>query len=620
MSGICGIIRFDGQSVQKEEIQDMLNAMPHRGNDSGNISIEDNIGFGHKMLYTTPESLHESQPLKSNDGLLLLTADMRIDNRDELIEKLELKEDTFTIVTDADLILLAYQKWRKDSPKQLIGDFAYVIWDPEQNHLFCVRDRLGIKPFYYYIDKKQFVFSSEIPSIFTINGIKRELDIGELKCYMENIFPENTKTYFKNILRIPGSTSMTVSDKDKNTLFSLYWDISKIDINWDLSFEDAKDKFLKLFIQSIQSRMRSAYPIGFDLSGGLDSSSIVCTANSLKTGQTITPFSLRYGSLKCDEGEYIEEVSRHIGKKVVNVDIVKKNLLRNYSLDFIYKHNTEWPVFGTYSDGFPMAEYASKKNIRIMLSGVGGDDILTGNLHYLTDYLKHFKYFKLLNALKKMHFDRDIILQYLIKPMLPKWLKSIIKTMLRRSDKKALICHRLKTLASEVEKIERSSLYKYEEINKLYGPFYTMWFEDNPTKIAGLYDVEVSFPFFDTKLIEFSMTLPPEFKGIGSKYIDKKIILREAMKGILPEKIRTRANKSEFSESILFQVNFIKNIEELLKNALIVEFGLIMQDEIDEALSNFNNKNDEINNANKLWELVHLEMFLKTNLDIMANK
>lgn len=132
MSGICGIVRFDGKPVEPEEIQKMLHTMPNCGHDAEGIRVDGSVGFGHRMLWTTPESLHENQPLVSKDGNLIVTADARLDNRDELFEKLAIKEKDFSIVTDIDLILWSYQKWGEDCPKHLTGDIAGAIWDKKK--------------------------------------------------------------------------------------------------------------------------------------------------------------------------------------------------------------------------------------------------------------------------------------------------------------------------------------------------------------------------------------------------------------------------------------------------------------------------------------------------------
>ena len=157
MSGICGIVRFDGKPAENIKIQKMLDVMHNCGNDAEKIWVAGSIGFGHKMLWTTPESFHEKQPLVSDDGNLILTADARIDNREEIFELLDVGEKKNDVVTDANLILRSYLKWGEECPKYLIGDYAFAIWDTESNKLYCARDTMGIKQFYYYMNEACFI-------------------------------------------------------------------------------------------------------------------------------------------------------------------------------------------------------------------------------------------------------------------------------------------------------------------------------------------------------------------------------------------------------------------------------------------------------------------------------
>ena len=156
MSWICGIIRLDGNAVQKCDILTMLNAVRNRGNDAEGLWLEGSVGFGHKMLWTTPESFHEKQPQITENDTIILTADVRIDNRDELFEQFGLNENDHDIITDTDLIIWSYQKWSEDCPKYIVGDYSFALWDKEQKQLFCSRSPLGIKPFNYYLDHKFF--------------------------------------------------------------------------------------------------------------------------------------------------------------------------------------------------------------------------------------------------------------------------------------------------------------------------------------------------------------------------------------------------------------------------------------------------------------------------------
>ena len=174
MSGIAGAYySFDGRPVEKTDIEKMLNIIVHRGPDGSRIWTDGPIGFGHRMLWTTPESLNEKLPFSNKTEELSITADARIDNRDELISTFDLPGRSRQTIADSELILTAFEKWGEGCPERLLGDFSFAIWDSRKNRLFCARDHMGIKPFYYYLSDKLFVFASEIKALLCYKGNTR---------------------------------------------------------------------------------------------------------------------------------------------------------------------------------------------------------------------------------------------------------------------------------------------------------------------------------------------------------------------------------------------------------------------------------------------------------------
>ena len=202
MSGIVGIINLEGATVDRQLLQQMTEFMAYRGPDVQDIWVDGNVGFGHALLRTTSESLGEQQPC-SLDGEVWITADARIDNRAELIEKLNSSIDLKT-VTDVELILRAYQVWEEDCVKHLLGDFAFAIWDSRVQRLFCARDHFGVKPFYYARVGNSLIFGN------TLNGVRihpqvsdelNDLAIADFLLFGYN--QELDTTTFADIQRLP---------------------------------------------------------------------------------------------------------------------------------------------------------------------------------------------------------------------------------------------------------------------------------------------------------------------------------------------------------------------------------------------------------------------------------
>lgn len=165
MSGIAAIYNLNGRPLDRALLLRLTDVIAHRGPDGSGLFVDGAVGLSHQMLRTTPESLHEEQPLADETGNLILTLDGRVDNRNELKAALKAKGFGLRADTDAELVLLAYQAWGEECPQRIIGDFAFVVWDKRNRHFFCARDPMGIRPFYYYLDDRTFLCGSELRQI-----------------------------------------------------------------------------------------------------------------------------------------------------------------------------------------------------------------------------------------------------------------------------------------------------------------------------------------------------------------------------------------------------------------------------------------------------------------------
>ncbi|HWP41854.1 MAG TPA: asparagine synthetase B, partial [Blastocatellia bacterium] len=175
MSGIFGLYHLDGRPASRSQLQEMMQSLAHRGPDGQNAWSEGAVGLGHQMLRTTPESLLENLPLANSTNEIVITADARLDNRDELIELLGFGAEPREQISDSQLILAAYEAWDERCLERILGDFAFAIWDGKKQRLFCARDRFGVKPFYYYSSAGLFAFASEIKALLSLQEIPRRL-------------------------------------------------------------------------------------------------------------------------------------------------------------------------------------------------------------------------------------------------------------------------------------------------------------------------------------------------------------------------------------------------------------------------------------------------------------
>jgi asparagine synthase (glutamine-hydrolysing) len=206
MSGICGIYYLDGRPVDPVDLTNMVDILAHRGPDGAHIWHDGPVGLGHRMLWTTPESLTEQLPYERNG--LVITADARIDNRDELIATLGLTGRQAVEIADSQLILAAYEKWGEQCPEKLLGNFAFVIWDSRKQQLFCARDHFGAKPFYYYQSHRIFTFASEIKALVCLSEVPRRLNETRVADHLLMNFEDRVITFYRDILRLSAAHSV----------------------------------------------------------------------------------------------------------------------------------------------------------------------------------------------------------------------------------------------------------------------------------------------------------------------------------------------------------------------------------------------------------------------------
>ncbi|HET7875173.1 MAG TPA: asparagine synthase-related protein, partial [Methylomirabilota bacterium] len=311
MSGIAGLYRLDGGPVDPVLLRAMTDAVAHRGPDGGDCWVDGPIGLGHRLLRSTPESAQEKQPLSDESGDLCLVLDGRIDNRGEL--RAALAPDGLRLRSDSDgeLVLRAYARWGTACPARLIGDFAFALWDNRERRLFCARDPLGVRPFYYHTDGRRFSVASELQQLLVDPSRAAEPNEGMIAEYLACEITHREDTLYRDIFRLPPGHSLVV--RPGGHVVSPYWDIDPSRAIRHGTSRDYAEHFRDVFDEAVRCRLRSANPIAAELSGGLDSSSVVATAASLApagraTGDGVETYSLVFPGHACDESGYANQV------------------------------------------------------------------------------------------------------------------------------------------------------------------------------------------------------------------------------------------------------------------------------------------------------------------------
>jgi asparagine synthase (glutamine-hydrolysing) len=385
MSGILGLIYQDGRPVYDAQLRTMSAAIAHRGPDDRGIWVEDSAGLGHQMLWTTPESLLEKLPRIDPFTQLVITADIRLDNRSELITQLNLGSESSEKLTDSQILLTAYRQWGEACPEYLLGDFAFAIWNPNTQTLFCARDHFGVKPFYFYTHPETFAFASEIKALLALEDIPAKLNEVRFADYATLTLNDPSITSYQNIWRLPPAHALTLHPHQAPQQRQ-YWQLDPNKEIHHASNEDYAQAYRHHFLEAVRCRMRSAFPVGAHLSGGLDSSSVACTARYLSlqdNGAPIHTFSHTYPDVPdSDESTFIDIVLKQN-------HFIHHNI-RGDTLGAL----TEWEaLLGILDEALIGSSYfnwiinraAGENGIRILMSGFDGDSVVGHGLNYLTE-------------------------------------------------------------------------------------------------------------------------------------------------------------------------------------------------------------------------------------------
>jgi len=576
MSSIYGKINFNLQSDLPVELSAMESSLNHWDADDKAQWHHGHACLGHLMLYNTPESLNEKLPLHNEAKDLTITADARIDNRKELFEKLYTNDSDKDIladkslIPDSTLILKAYEKYGEDCIEHLIGDFAFAIWDEQHQKLFCARDHMGVKPFFYYIDDNFFAFASEKKGLLALADLNKDVKEDYLLKIAGGIQPYADETLYTHIKRLNGAHFLSLQ-KDQLNL-KRYWDLeASKEINYN-NPQEYIDRFLVLFKEAIHCRLRSVYPIGAELSGGLDSSGITCIAAELLHSENRELSSFSYGLTEEERKTVTIKTEEHFADEVINyakVDHPIKVCSSDYShfleeIDLSLRVN-DGPYHQTIWHN-PIKKSAGVNGVRVLLSGFPGDELVTNksnryilNLASKGDYISYFKTaikeFGLFSSMKSLaRIKSGGNLFGLLEPLIKQ--KNI--NTIEKNEKNILSPGYFDKVKNQIESKAWSKDFNDILKQRILANHVSMRMELEGRN-SLVYKVETRFPMADIRLINFVLALPNIGKtGIGTN----RSQYRKAMKGLMPENIVNRTDKT-----ILMQPFALKEHLERQKDA-----------------------------------------------------
>lgn len=567
---MCGINGFNFEDI--ELIKKMNQSLEHRGPNGKSFHIQTNLSLGHVRLSIIDLSNAAIQPMfyYHKQRSIRITFNGEIFNYIEIRNQLLIKGYYFNTVSDTEVIMAAYIEWGEDCVREFNGMWSFCIYDIDKNILFCSRDRFGKKPFYYYQNAERFVFSSELKAILKhdILAINKFANISKdaVELYFSLGFIPSPLTIYKNVYKLNAGHNLIfdLSEKKINKIYSFY-KINSLKKCFDKNILIEEGRYL--LKDAIKLRLRSDVPVGAFLSGGLDSSAIVGEMKNFVDIEKIHTFSIGFEEKKYDESYYIN---------------LAKDYFESNHHHHIYNQedfNSTWSNYSKFFDE-PFGDYSSfpsfkvcemaKKDVKVVLSGDGGDEIFGGYPIYNTGYI--------LNKLMKLpQFSRRMLLN--------------ITSVVKKKDTQIEKFYEVLKLSLN----KKENFYSQLFANSRYKPeIYKNWtslhlrealqIADNDISEAlRIYDllsntipdnylvkvdrtsmansIEVRSPFLDYRFIEYAQKIPNSYK-VGFK--NNKILMREIIKDIVPKEILNR-NKMGFTPPINLWLDKSISPEDFLK-------------------------------------------------------
>ena len=609
---MCGIAGIVGANWERATLESMVSIQHHRGPDARGIYVspKQQVGLGHNRLSIVDLSAAGHQPMANHDGTVWIVFNGEIYNYLEL--RSQLQEYPYHSRTDTEVILAAYERWGEACVERFIGMFAFALWDERKQHLFCARDRLGIKPFHYTWYKRAFLFASEIKAILAA-GYRAEPNWAVWAAYLTNgIYDHSSDTFFAGIRTLPPGHILKIQNGEESV--RSYWDLPTLAAEpLALPDDEAGAQFLDLLKDSVHLRLRSDVPLGVNLSGGLDSSSLMVMVDSLVSNQgEVKAFTASFSDPKYDEQDFASQVPCH-NQWVRQLQRLDSERAWSIAQEALWHQEAPYGGIATLAYHH-LHQLARDSEVTVLLEGQGVDEMLAGYnyfrpYHYL-DLLEQRRWEELRAELTASEASGAWELKAMRQLRSGEGLNvyqdgtSHLQTDCVHPDIRGLSCSNPQ-FPSPFKDHLTNALYRDLRYTKLPR---VLRMND---RLSMAFSRELREPYLDHRLVEFLFRLPGNQKirrGQG------KFLLRAAMAERLPDTIRAASKRGVVTPQREWLRTCLRSqVEEIIHSRSFAEREIFDVKKVQSAYATFCAGVGD--NAFFVWQWVNTELWWRMFID-----
>jgi asparagine synthase (glutamine-hydrolysing) len=629
MCGICGIYNFERTPVDRGVLEEMNRRIVHRGPDDDGFYVSGNVGLAMRRLSIVDLQTGQ-QPVTNEDKTVWLVYNGEIYNHEELRAQLIARGHRFRSRSDTETIVHLYEQYGNDCVSHLRGMFAFALWDAQQQKLFVARDRLGIKPLYYWINDDHFLFGSEIKALLAHPAVRPEFNVDTLAEYLAFGYLAGPRTLFREIQKLPPGHTLEIDGAGKLTTRE-YWDLAPSAEPAGKSEKECSDQYREILEGAVKSHLMSDVPLGMFLSGGLDSSAIAALMTKIRQ-EPIETFSVGYEEEGFSELSYAQAVSKHIGSNHHEVRVNFQDFFG--ALPKLIWHEDEPLVWPSSVSLYFVAQLA-RERVKVVLTGEGSDETLAGYTRYawtLWNARLDGVYRRLTPGALRDSIRTAIAHSSLANASLRRklqhsflgrdgasWESFYFDNFYCAFSETAQEAVLTEAAAGKAGSIYEDSLAFWGKASGdiLHRLLYTdiktylvelLMKQDNMSMAAS---IESRVPFLDHRVVEYALSIPRRFnmRGLSGKWI-----LKSAVKDLLPAEIIYR-KKMGFPTPWRgwLEGNHLAVVEKLLTEPRSLGRVLFKAESVKQLFTEHRNRLHD--HGERIWRLLNLELWHRVFID-----